>query len=392
MIDVANPAPLAGIRVVEFCQIAAGPFAAMLLADQGADVIKVEPASGDAMRGWPPLDRGFSENFASLNRNKRSIALDLKSAEDQDIARRLVLDADVVIESSRPGVMQRLGLDYARFADARPDLVYCSISAFGQTGSRSRDGGFDVTIQAASGIMSVTGEAGSPPVKAGVPVSDFATGLYASMSIAMLLTRVRGGGRGGYVDVSMLGCSIAIAALQTSEYFGTGRAPAKWGSAHPRNAPYKAFACADGYIVLAAGNNNLWKAVCGVIGREELVADPRFASVGDRAANQDAVAIEMETALAGAPIAHWLNAFRSAGVPCEPIRDYAAVMDAPEVRESGWIEPLDLPSGQRTETIGNVIRIDGDLGPTASSPPALGEHGEEIRAELAEREARRRLP
>ncbi|KQX25985.1 MULTISPECIES: CaiB/BaiF CoA transferase family protein [unclassified Sphingomonas] len=374
--------PLQGVRVIEFCQIAAGPFAGMLLADQGADVIKVEPAAGDAMRGWPPLNNGYSENFASLNRNKRSIVLDLKDPADAEVARRLILDADVVIENSRPGVMKRLGLDYERFASERPDLVYCSLSAFGQTGPRSRDGGFDVTVQAASGIMSVTGEPGAPPVKAGVPISDFATGLYASMAISMLLYRVKSGGPGGYIDVSMLGCSLAIAALQTSEYFGTGKAPGRWGSAHPRNAPYKAFRCADGYIVLAAGNQNLWSLVCDVIERRELLDDPRFASVTLRAANQDALSVEMEAVLQKGGIAHWLAAFRAVGVPCEPINDYASALSAPEVREMGWVAPITLPGGRDTETVGNVVRINGSLGAAPGSPPDLGEHGEAIRAAL----------
>jgi crotonobetainyl-CoA:carnitine CoA-transferase CaiB-like acyl-CoA transferase len=375
--------PLKGVRVIEFCQIAAGPFAGMLLADQGADVIKVEPAAGDAMRGWPPLSDGYSENFASLNRNKRSIVLDLKDPADAELARRLILGADVVIENSRPGVMKRLGLDYERFAAERPDLVYCSLSAFGQTGPRSRDGGFDVTVQAASGIMSVTGEPGAPPVKAGVPISDFATGLYASMAISMLLYRVKSGGPGGYVDVSMLGSSLAIAALQTSEYFGTGKAPGRWGSAHPRNAPYKAFRCADGYIVLAAGNQNLWSLVCDVIARRALFDDPRFASVTLRAANQEALSVEMEAVLQAQGIAHWLAAFRAVGVPCEPINDYAAALAAPEVRDMGWVAPITLPGGHATETIGNVVRINGSLGVAPVSPPRLGEHGEAIRAELA---------
>jgi crotonobetainyl-CoA:carnitine CoA-transferase CaiB-like acyl-CoA transferase len=390
MNDATSRPPLHGVRVIEFCQIAAGPFAAMLLADQGADVVKVEPKAGDAMRGWPPLTDGYSENFASLNRNKRSIALDLKDPEDAELARRLILDADVVVENSRPGAMKRLGLDYARFAEIRPDLIYCSLSAFGQTGQRSSDGGFDVTIQAASGIMSVTGERDAAPVKAGVPVSDFATGLYASMAISMLLYRVRGGGAGGYIDVSMLGCSLAIAALQTSEYFGTGIAPVKWGSAHPRNAPYKAFRCADGYIVLAAGNQNLWAAVCDVIDRKALQSDPRFETVLLRAANQAALSVEMEDVLQERPVIAWLALFRGAGVPCEPINDYAQALSAPEVVESGWVADITLPTGHATRTIGNVVRVDGALGDAPRSPPRLGEHSAAIRAEITEREQRGR--
>jgi len=185
-----NTLPLAGIRVIEFCSTAAGPFCAMLLADMGAEVIKVEPPEGDGLRQWPPLSHGYSENFASLNRNKQSLVLNLKDPADQALAQRLVMDADVVVENNRPGVMDRLGLGYAAFCEAKPQLLYCSISAYGQTGPRAHEGGFDLTIQAASGVMSVTGEPDSAPVKCGVPISDFASGLYAAFAIAAKLAEV----------------------------------------------------------------------------------------------------------------------------------------------------------------------------------------------------------
>ena len=262
--------PLSGVRVIEFCQVASGPFCGMLLADFGADVIKVEPLEGDAMRTWPPITDGFSENFASVNRGKRSIALDLKESVDLETARTLSLDCDVVLENSRPGVMKRLGLGWDWFSARRPQLVYCSISAFGQDGPRGNEGGFDLTIQAAAGVMSVTGEPEGAPVKAGVPVSDFASGLYAAFSIVSMLNRVRSGGAGGHIDVSMFAATLAISALQTSEFFGTGINPRKLGSAHPRNAPYQAFAAADGWFAIAAGNDKLWQAVCSVVELPEL--------------------------------------------------------------------------------------------------------------------------
>src|SRR5207253_10010153 len=240
--------PLQGVRVVEFCTVAAGPFCGMLLADMGAEVIKVEAPEGDTLRQWPPLSNGFSENFASLNRNKESVALNLKDAADVALARALILDADVVIENNRPGVMDRLGLGYASFREQKPGLVYCSVSAYGQSGPRAGEGGFDLTIQAAAGVMSVTGEPDGAPVKCGVPLADFASGLYGAFAIASALARVRAGGAGAHIDVPMYGCTLGIAALQTSEYFGTGRSPAKLGSAHPRNAPYQAFQAADGYF------------------------------------------------------------------------------------------------------------------------------------------------
>jgi crotonobetainyl-CoA:carnitine CoA-transferase CaiB-like acyl-CoA transferase len=311
--SAGESAPLAGLRVIEFCNVAAGPFCAMLLADMGADVVKVEPASGDTLRQWPPLSDGFSENFASLNRNKRSIALDLKDPADKALARRLIETADVVIENNRAGAMSRLGLDYEVFAASHPSLIYCSLTAFGQDGPRAQEGGFDVTVQAISGVMSVTGPADGDAVKCGVPISDFSTGLYGAFSIAALVARVRAGGRGGHIDVSMLGSSLAIAALQTSEYFGSGRDPRRLGAAHPRNAPYQAFQASDGDFVLAAGNDKLWWSVCKIIGRTDLAAESRFRTTLDRANNQRELAAILNAAFANQTGGDLIARFEAAG-------------------------------------------------------------------------------
>src|SRR5688572_10274746 len=312
--------PLSGVRVIEFCAVAAGPFCGMLLADMGADVIKVEnPQGGDSMRQWPPITGGYSENFASVNRNKRSVTLDLKNPADKARARALVLASDVVIENNRPGVMDRLGLGYATFKAERPSLVYCSISAFGQEGPRSEEGGFDLTVQAMAGVMSVTGEQDGPPVKCGVPLSDFCSGLYGAYAIAAVLRRVQLGGTGEHIDVPMMGATLAVAALQTSEYFGTGRDPAKLGSAHPRNAPYQAFRAKDGYFAMAAGNDALWRAACGAAGLPQLVDDPRFGSTTLRAKNQAALKAILEAEFEKHTAEELLGRFRAAGVPCAPI-------------------------------------------------------------------------
>jgi crotonobetainyl-CoA:carnitine CoA-transferase CaiB-like acyl-CoA transferase len=346
-------------------------------------VIKVEPPAGDSMRSWPPLSNGYSENFAALNRNKRSIALDLKRADDVAIACRLVHSAGVLVENNRPGVMQKLGLGYDAFAGSHPKLVYCAISAFGQHGPRALDGGFDVTVQAASGIMSVTGEEGAPPVKAGVPVSDFAAGLYAAFSVVSVLNGIAQGGRGAFLDVSMLGANLGVSALQTSEYFGTGRSPRPLGSAHPRNAPYRAFRAADGYFVLAAGNDRLWAAVCRVVGRPEWLEDTRFATTLDRARHQEALKSLLEEIFAGRAVAEWVAAFRAAGVPCEAILDYAEVLAGPQVVEMGWVRDLELPTGVRTQTVGPIVAVDGCTAPIYRPPPALDADRQEILGELA---------
>ena len=377
-------APLRGVRVAEFCSTAAGPFCAMLLADMGADVIKVEPPDGDALRAWPPITDGYSENFAALNRNKKSVVLDLKDAAAAETARRLVLDCDVVVENNRPGVMDRLGLGYAALSEQKPSLVYCSISAYGQTGPRATEGGFDLTMQAAAGVMSVTGEEGGAPVKCGVPISDFASGLYGAYAIAAALLTVRAGGPGAHIDVPMFGCTLAIAALQTSELFGTGRSPRRLGSAHPRNAPYQAFAAADGYFAIAAGNQQLWLKVVKAVNLPALANDPRFASTRERAANQTPLKEILEAEFRKESATHWLSVFADAGVPHAAINDYASALADGQVDHMGWVQPLRLPNGTMTRTFGSPIRLNGHGVPIYTPPPALGQHTNEIQARYAE--------
>ena len=371
--------PLQGIRVIEFCSVAAGPFCGMLLADMGADVIKVEhPKGGDTMRQWPPITGGYSENFASLNRNKRSVTLDLKDDSGKARARALMLSADVVIENNRPGVMDRLGLGYASLKAENPKLVYCSISAFGQEGPRSEEGGFDLTLQAMSGVMSVTGEPGGAPVKCGVPLSDFCSGLYGAYAIAAVLRRVQQGGGGEHIDVSMLGASLAVAALQTSEYFGTGRDPAKLGSAHPRNAPYQAFRAKDDYFAMAAGNDGLFRAACEAIGRPDLTDDARFASTTLRAKHQQELKAILEAEFSRYAAADLIQRFNAAGVPCSPINTYSKVLADPQVEHMQWIQPLTLPSGHETRTFASPLRFTGRGFPIRRGPPSLGEHNDEV--------------
>jgi len=372
--------PLAGVRVVEFCSTAAGPFCAMLLADMGAEVVKVEPPEGDGLRQWPPLSNGYSENFAALNRNKQSVVLNLKDPDDHAVAYRLVLDADIVVENNRPGVMDRLGLGYATLRAAKPQLLYCSISAYGQTGPRASEGGFDLTIQAASGVMSVTGEPDGAPVKCGVPVSDFASGLYAAFAIAAKLAEVRAGGQGAHIDIPMFGCTLAIGALQTSEYFGNGVNPRKLGSAHPRNAPYQAFRAADGYFAIAAGNLKLWLAVCRVVGAEDLADDPRFRTTTDRARHQTALKEILEARFVQQPVDHWIAAFHAAGVPHARINGYAEALADAQTRHMQWVQDLTLPGGTQTRTFVSPIRLDGQGFAVRTPPPDLGEHTEVIRA------------
>ena len=361
--------------MIEFCQIAAGPFAGLLLADMGADVIKVESPEGDGMRNWPPHTGGYSENFASLNRGKKSVVFDLKKPADVENARRLCLSADVVLENFRPGVMQRLGLGYEFFKQHKPEIVYCSISAFGQEGPRAQEGGFDVTLQAIGGVMSVTGELGGPPVKSGVPLTDFAAGLYAAFSVASSLFE----GKGRHIDVPMLGTTLAIAALQTSEYFGSGKDPKKLGSAHPRNAPYQAFRCKDGYFVMAAGNDDLFRRACEGFGVPELSSSPLFSSTALRAQHQSSLKEILEKRFSGLTAEQCLGIARKQGVPCAPINSYSEALADPQVGHYGWVQPLALPGGAHTRTFVSPLMKEQKPG----KPPALGEHTEEVLRQLS---------
>lgn len=378
--------PLDGVKVIEICNVAAGPFCGMLLADLGADLIKVEhPQGGDTLRSWPPMQDGYSENFASLNRNKRSVTLDLKDVADAQMLRELVRGADVLIENNRPGVMDRLGLGYKDLGVLNRRLVYCSISAYGQSGPRAREGGFDLTVQAMSGIMSVTGEEGGAPVKCGVPLADFSAGLYAAFSIAAALRAAQASGQGVHLDVPMLGATLGIAALQTSEYFGSGRDPRALGSAHPRNAPYRVFRSSDGYFGMAAGNNALWRSVCELVGKMELLEDARFLTPTLRARHQEALLAILEVEFAQADTAHWLQRFRAVGVPCAPIKRYSEVLADPQVEHMQWVQPLELPNGVKTRTVVSPVRFDAQTLPVRLRPPSLGEHNEQVLGPLRAR-------
>ena len=396
--------PLTGVRVIEIGQIAAGPFTGSLLADLGADVVKVErPDGGDGMRSWPPLSNPsgggapYSENFASLNRNKRSVGLDLKNRADVERLLLLAGVADVLVENYRPGVLARLGAGYEAVSARNPGIVYCSISGYGQTGPYAHKGAFDVTVQGISGLMSVTGEPGGGPVKCGVPVGDFCAGLYAAYTITANVMQARETGRGAFIDCSMLGSLIGVAALQTSEYFGTGKAPRPLGSAHPRNAPYQAFRASDEHFIIAAGNDRLFGEVCAAVGRPELTDDPRFASQRLRAEHQDALVDILGPIFAERTAAEWLDEMDARGVPCAPINDYPRILGDPQVAHLGLVHSLTLPNGVETRTTGFPVTMSGHAFTVHRPPPALGAHTAEVLDEWlgnapAEPEDRERTP
>lgn len=376
--------PLQGIKVVEFTNILSGPFCGMLLSDMGAEVIKIEKPSGDDMRFWPPITDGYSENFASVNRNKRSIAMDLKSPEDQALALQLCKDAHVIVENNRGGVMARLGLGYEDIQAVNPAIVYCSINAFGSEGPYAHRGGFDLVVQAESGIMSVTGD--DDPVKCGVPISDTATGLYGAFAIAAALREAEKTGHGVHIDASMLGASIGISALQTSEFFGTGGNSPRMGSRHPRNAPYQAFKGSDGYFCIAAGNDKLYRDVCNIVQMPELIDRAEYKTTALRARNQTQLAEILAVPFAKKTADEWLSIFGDAGVPCGHINTFENALSHPQVRHCEWVQDMVLPNGVKTKTFGNPVRFNNQSTKIRSMPPALDEHGAQIRAE-AERKA-----
>ncbi len=367
--------PLTGVRVVELAHVAAGPFAGMLLADLGADVVKVEPPSGDQMRSWPPLaeadDATFSHNFAAVNRNKRSLVADLKDPTQRDQVRALMAEADVVVENYRPGVLDRLGLGYEEVSgQRRPErrgLVYCSISGYGLTSPYVNDGAYDVVIQGMSGLMGVTGDRDGGPVKCGVPVGDFIAGLYAAYTVAALLPTARSTGRSFRVDCPMLDCLLAASALQTSEYWGSGNPGERLGTAHPRNAPYQAFEASDRPFTVAAGNDRLWRSVVEVTGLPVLGDDPRFATQRLRVKHQVELAGLLQEQFRTRTAAHWLAALRARGVPCGPVNTYADILDDDHVRATGLVQDLKVPVAGLVPTVVFPARISGL--PAAGSRP-----------------------
>ena len=380
-------APLAGIRVLEFAQIAAGPFFGSLFADLGADVVKLErPDGGDGMRDWPPLLTGengetFSGNFASVNRNKRSISVDLKDSAQLARLKELISTIDVFIENYRPGVADRLGLGYDELKRANPRLVYCSITGYGQTGPYAQKGAFDVTVQAISGVMSVTGEGDRPPVKCGVPIGDFSAGLYGAFVALAAVMRARQTGHGTHIDCSMLGSLLGIAALQTSEFFGTGAAPRRLGSAHPRNAPYQGFDASDRPFAVAAGNNKLWRDLCQIVGVPELAQDQRFLDQSSRAKNQVELANILQPLFLQRTAKEWCRLLDEKGIPCAPVNDFPEILADEHVGHMGIVRELSLPNGAMTKTVGFPISMTGYTPEIRRPPPKLGEHNVEIFAE-----------
>jgi formyl-CoA transferase len=369
---------LEGIRVLEVTQVMAGPFCAMQLCDMGADVIKVEPPGGDSTRRMAGARGTDSPGFNAVNRGKRGIVLDLKTAPGQEAFRRLVRRTDILVENYRPGVMRSFGLDYASLAPEHPALIYASISGYGQTGPDAGKGGFDLIAQGVSGLMSVTGEPGRPPAKVGVPLTDLGAGLFALSAILAALHYRSRTGRGQYIDTSLVEAGVALSVWEAAEYFGEGRIPEPLGSAHRMFAPYQAIRCADGYITLGSANDRLFERVSALLGHPEWTSDPDYADATRRVRNHTALAERIERMTTTGTRQQWLERFEAAGIPCGPINNYAEAFADPQIRAREMVVEVDHPTLGRLQATGSPVKMSETPPVAARRAPLLGEHTRDV--------------
>src|SRR6266849_1848918 len=378
---------LEGLRVLDVTQVMAGPFCAMILADLGADVIKIEPPAGDSTRQMPGAVGADSPPFNAVNRGKRSVVLNLKAAEGREIFTTLARASDIVVENYRPGVMTALGLDYKALAPLNPRLIYASISGYGQTGPQRGKGGFDLIAQGVAGIMSITGEPGGPPVKAGVPLTDLSAGLFALVGILAALDHRHRTGAGQQVETSLVDAGVALSVWEATEFFSGIGVPTALGSAHRMNAPYQAIRCADGYITLGAANERLFRRLCEVLGHAEWSAEPAFADNASRVAHRAALAAKIELITVAQPRAHWLALLDANDIPCGPINDYAQVFADPQVVAREMVVETEHPTLGRLRTLGSPIKLSVTPPDVSRRAPLLGEHTTEVLTEAGFRSA-----
>jgi crotonobetainyl-CoA:carnitine CoA-transferase CaiB-like acyl-CoA transferase len=371
--------------VLDLSQVMAGPFCAQLLGDMGADVIKVEPpgAGDQARRAMGFRMRGEdTAAFLAVNRNKRSVALDLKADAQRAAFRRLAATADVVLENFRPGVTERLGIGYETLSADNPRLIYASISGFGQTGPSAMRPGYDLIAQGMSGVMSVTGEPGDEPVKCGVPIGDLSAGLFCAVAILTAVLARAKTGRGQRIDTSLFEGALALSIWETAELWATGRVPRALGSAHRLTAPYQALRTRDGHITVAGNNERLWQRLCAAIGRDDLPADPRFRTNDDRMANRPALEAELEAALCERDTAEWVDLLLEAGVPAGPINDYRQVFEDPHTHAREMMVEMDHPVEGTVRALGIPVKLSDTPGRIRRPAPLLGEHTVEVLGEL----------
>jgi len=381
--------PLRDVRVLDLTRVLAGPWTSQLLGDYGADVIKVEkPGQGDDTRGWGPPwlanaagePTSDSAYFLSANRNKRSVCIDLGQQEGAAIVRALAARSDVILENFRSGTMDRFGLGYEELAAVNPGLVYCSITAYGQTGSRAARPGYDAMIQASGGLMSITGDADGPPQKVGVAIADIMAGMYAATAVLAALCERRATGSGQYIDVPLYDTQVAWLANQAMNFLAGGQVPGRLGTAHPNLVPYQAFATADGYLMLAVGSDRQFADCVACLGLPEAATDERFATNAARVANRQDLVDRMAMAFAGRTTAHWLHALGECRVPAGPIRSIDEVFTEPYAAERPLVQPVVHRHAGTVPTVANPVRFSASPVDYRMAPPLLGEHTREVLA------------
>jgi formyl-CoA transferase len=376
-----RPLPLMGVKVLDVSQVMAGPYSCMLLADMGADVIKVEPpGNGDQTRGA----MGFrmkgpdSMGFLNMNRNKRSIAINLKSEAGKAILFKLVKEADILVENYRPGVMKRLGVGYEVMSKINPALVYVSISGFGQSGPWAMRPGFDLMAQAMSGIMSVTGNGDGKPVKAGVPVADIGCALFATYAALSAYIGAKNTGQGQYIDASLFDSALAFSIWDTSEYWGTGNPPVALGTANRMTAPYQAVKAKDGYFVMGATNNKLWQLLCGILERPDLLQKVEYQTIAGRLGQREQLIQELEKSFALKSADEWIDLLLEHGIPAGPILDYPQAFESEHGRHRQMRIEIDHPLEGKVPNIGFAVKMQGTPQEVRRHPPLLGEHTQEV--------------
>ncbi len=370
--------PLTGIRVLDLGRFIAGPFCGALLADMGAEVIKVElPGHGDEIRHHGVRINGESAYFVGMNRSKKSLTLDLKSAEGKEVFRRLVREADVVIENFRPDVMQKLGLHYEALREINPRIIYCAISGFGKDGPYALRPSFDFIAQGMSGLMSITGFPDGDPVRIGLSISDSIAALYAAYGIGVALVARQRTGRGQEIQISLVDGIISLLSYQADTYFGRGEAPQRTGNDHPVAAPYGTFRARDGYINLAPPGNDMWARLATALGRPDLIRDPRFLTNDLRCQHREAINQIINEITTQRSMAEWVEHFNAAGVPCGPIYNLAQVFADPQVQHQQMVLELEQPTG-KVKTLGFPVKLSETPATLHGPSPQLGQHTEEI--------------
>ncbi len=375
--------PLEGIRVLDMSRVLAGPYCTMMLGDLGADVIKVESPEGDDTRRWgPPYQGGESAYYLCCNRNKRSVALDLETAQGRSAALKLALSSHILVENFRLGAMERWGLGYKELAPRNPGLVYCSISGYGRTGPLAALLGYDFAMQGVGGIMSITGEENGPPTKVGVAIVDLTAGMFALSAILAAL-RVRDlTGQGQQIDISLLDSHLAWLANAAGNYLVSGEAPQRMGNAHPNIVPYQTFTTLDGWVIVAVGNDRQWQRVAQALQRPDLAADPRFATNPDRVRHRGELTDILQGILAERGTADWLALFEEAGVPAGPVNTVAQALDNPQAAARGMLQTVPHPGIGPVRMVASPLKLEATPPTIRRHPPMLGEHTEEVLREI----------